>query len=525
MDFSEQDADAFGEDYDVHDGGAEAEADGGGGDSSGSSSPSSSSSSSAAASSSSSSGASSRSSSGDGEGEEGADEGDGEEYDSSNVVATRGAGAGGYRDEERGEDEDVEDERDLFGSDNEEYVRTPARSNYLVPVLPAIRNTNNHSRGGFGGRGGRGPPLLPRPGGHPGRHNFGYGRFSHGNGRNVEGFVSEMKLNKSEETLSRKAVAFQEPCEISCLSRVEGGDVYFDDRSLRLFKREICDYVGADLNKGFESFIEKRDLGSEGFGDLLACIRHSNIPLQNNIHFVTYRNNLNKILATAYLREPWKMGVHKRGSVVYLDVHKLPERPKSEVERRRCFWGYSFENLATENGEDGRGIDANVEFCSVIKTKLGAHRIIMGAEMDCCDATDDGRRFYVELKTSRELEYHTVEAYEKEKLLRFWIQSFLAGVPYVVVGFRNDAGVLVRTERLRTKDITQKVKAKNYWQGGVCLAFADEVLCWLYGTVRENEDYVLQFVHPFNRLELLRAQSPCPEAITLHVQQLSGSAD
>ena len=25
-------------------------------------------------------------------------------------------------------------------------------------------------------------------------------------------------------------------------------------------------------------------------------------------------------------------------------------------------------------------------------------------------------------------------------------------------------------------------------QGGVCLAFADEVLCWLYGTVKESEN-------------------------------------
>lgn len=29
----------------------------------------------------------------------------------------------------------------------------------------------------------------------------------------------------------------------------------------------------------------------------------------------------------------------------------------------------------------------------------------MGAEMDSCDATDDGKRFYVELKTSREVNF------------------------------------------------------------------------------------------------------------------------
>lgn len=75
----------------------------------------------------------------------------------------------------------------------------------------------------------------------------------------------------------------------------------------------------------------------------------------------------------------------------------------------RCYLGYCFESLATEDPTraDGEGIhhvDANVEFCSVIKTKLGAHRILMGAEMDCCDTTNDGKRFYVELKTSYEVD-------------------------------------------------------------------------------------------------------------------------
>ncbi|XP_010269848.1 PREDICTED: decapping nuclease DXO homolog, chloroplastic-like [Nelumbo nucifera] len=500
MDFSEQDADLFGEEFEQDDEKEKDEEE---------SHDSSSSSSSSASSSSNGSGG--ETSSGSGSGSASSSDGEEEEDDADTEKASGS------------------DEKDLFGSDNEDYCRTLASSRYPVPVLPPIRNPNNQARGTFGrgrwhghqnDRGGFG--ILPRPGPYHQRQNYGFGsRFN--NGRQDERFVSELKLSKSEETLSRKCIQIQEPCEVACYSRIEGGDVYFDDRSLRLFKRLITEDVGADLNEGFQSFIEKKELGSQGFGDLLSCIRDKNIPLQN-IHFVTFRNNLNKILAAAYIRnEPWEMGVHKRNGIVYLDVHKLPERPQNEIDRRRCYWGYCFESLATEDsrGADGDGIhhiDANVEFCSVIKTKLGAHRIIMGAEMDCCDSTDEGRRFYIELKTSRELDYHTEERYEREKLLKFWIQSFLAGVPYIVIGFRDDSGRLVRTERLRTKDITQRVKMKGYWQGGVCLAFADEVLCWLYGTVKENEDYILQFAPPFNRLELLQAQS-CPDVITSHVEQ------
>jgi RAT1-interacting protein len=56
----------------------------------------------------------------------------------------------------------------------------------------------------------------------------------------------------------------------------------------------------------------------------------------------------------------------------------------------RCYLGYGFESLATEDPRraDGEGVH---------------HRILMGAEMDCCDTTNDGKRFYVELKTSYEV--------------------------------------------------------------------------------------------------------------------------
>lgn len=74
----------------------------------------------------------------------------------------------------------------------------------------------------------------------------------------------------------------------------------------------------------------------------------------------------------------------------------------------RCYWGYCFESLATEGPRkaDGEGIhhiDCNVEYCSVLKTKLGALNILMGAEIDCYELSDEGRRFYIELKTSQEV--------------------------------------------------------------------------------------------------------------------------
>ena len=77
----------------------------------------------------------------------------------------------------------------------------------------------------------------------------------------------------------------------------------------------------------------------------------------------------------------------------------------------RMYWGYAFEAMATERNAveddqefvDAECVDANVEFCALIKTKLGPHRIIMGAEMDCYDGMRDGKRHYIELKTSREV--------------------------------------------------------------------------------------------------------------------------
>ena len=63
--------------------------------------------------------------------------------------------------------------------------------------------------------------------------------------------------------------------------------------------------------------------------------------------------------------------------------------------------------------------------------------------------------------------------YER-KLLKFWVQSFLLGVPKIVVGFRSQHGILERLEHIETQSIPTLVqkKGKKSWDGNTCINFA-----------------------------------------------------
>lgn len=71
--------------------------------------------------------------------------------------------------------------------------------------------------------------------------------------------------------------------------------------------------------------------------------------------------------------------------------------------------------------------------CSVVKTKLGEHSLILGAEVDCQTddkVPNDPARNYVELKTSKIItNEREMRNFEKFKLIKFYFQSFLIGVP------------------------------------------------------------------------------------------------
>ena len=80
---------------------------------------------------------------------------------------------------------------------------------------------------------------------------------------------------------------------------------------------------------------------------------------------------------------------------------------------------------------------------------------------------------WVELKTSACIENDKDMLKYERKLQKFWIQSFLLGVPRIIVGFRTKRGILHHTEELETKTIPGFVKrsGKGSWDGNVCINF------------------------------------------------------
>lgn len=97
---------------------------------------------------------------------------------------------------------------------------------------------------------------------------------------------------------------------------------------------------------------------------------------------------------------------------------------------------------------------------------------------DCKPEKKDAPIKWVELKTSAEMyDDRDLRKYER-KLLKFWAQSFLLGVPKIVVGFRSKYGTLERLEEVETRDIPGNVKrlGKGTWDGNICINFTAKFL-------------------------------------------------
>ena len=101
-------------------------------------------------------------------------------------------------------------------------------------------------------------------------------------------------------------------------------------------------------------------------------------------------------------RDTWEMAATLHNGTIYISEIETEENREKrenmdEKHKEMCYWGYNFESYVTSLVDKNRhcknGAVAKTEGCAnndseafitVIRTRLGKHSLVFGAEVDCC---------------------------------------------------------------------------------------------------------------------------------------------
>ncbi|KAJ6513060.1 RAI1-domain-containing protein [Mycena sanguinolenta] len=302
------------------------------------------------------------------------------------------------------------------------------------------------------------------------------------------------------------APAFQQPTQIISFSYTPARELEFTDSALRFLASPP---PRAQLTHGYDSWVRRPETRPrvDGLLRALSAARAKRHPaLANGVGAVGWRGVLTRILTAPYEeRDGWDMNVMRVNDVLYFEEHLTEEklREKDDIpprQRVQTYMGYAFESYCTSatpsssnppsvNVPQAPGdppgwsgdVDTNVQWCSVVRTKLGETRLVIGGEVDCVRGKYTGKTdTFVELKTSMVIRNPQDEMRFEKKLLKFYMQSFLLGVPEILVGFRTPGGEVTTTQTFRTVEIPRLVRSKAHgWDPGRCLAWGEAFLEFL----------------------------------------------
>ncbi|KKZ66047.1 protein rai1 [[Emmonsia] crescens] len=282
--------------------------------------------------------------------------------------------------------------------------------------------------------------------------------------------------------------------EIAYFSYDEQHNFHLDESSLRYYYPPS---LPADLNKGFDTFEQLDDAGDEHLDALLDTIidLEKKTGTKCEADIVTWRGMMTKV----FIEEN---NAYKLAQKQSQRSQRMP--PGAPSQDMMAFWGYKFETLslidepwdATSRekieGREDQVVNNKAQYCSVVRTGIGSYKIVIGGEVDAVwDSKPDRKEDpinWVELKTSAEIRNDRDMFKYERKLLKFWAQSFLLGVPKIIVGFRDEHGILRRLEEMATRDIPGLVarQGKGTWDGNVCINFTAKLLEWLKLVINEE---------------------------------------
>ncbi|KAI1076277.1 RAI1-domain-containing protein [Whalleya microplaca] len=307
------------------------------------------------------------------------------------------------------------------------------------------------------------------------------------------------------------------PKEIACFSYDDKHEFHLDDSSVQWY---YPPELGADLSKGFDKFDKHDDSEDEHLDSLLRTIMSHEEEEGKKIdaQIVTWRGMMTKIMSAPFEdRDGFEMNATLYQDSIFIEenyAYKQASKQEQDRQQQRrrgqfspdvmTYWGYKFETLCClprpwaevsrdfiENRHE-LTVSNKAQYCSVVRTGLGKSIMCLGGEVDAiwdCKPMQKGAPInWIELKTSVEIRDDRSMANFERKLMKFWIQSFLLGVPKIIVGFRSQQGILTRIEEIQTAKIPETAEKRGVrtWNANMCINFASAFLEWLRNTIDDE---------------------------------------
>ncbi|KAI9052299.1 hypothetical protein LZ554_003653 [Drepanopeziza brunnea f. sp. 'monogermtubi'] len=332
-----------------------------------------------------------------------------------------------------------------------------------------------------------------------------------------------------------QSAAIKRPREIACFSYDEKHQFRLDDSSIRHY---YPPKLGADLSRGFDTFEKLDDAADEHLESLLKTIIALEQKTGKRVEadVVTWRGMMTKFMAAIFSdRDGFEMNATLFQDTIFIEENheykrqsqarqmRQPSHPGRPSQDMMSYWGYKFETLCLipatwdettrdyiENREN-ETVNNYAQYCSVVKTGIGNTNMILGGEVDALwdsKPADGGPINWVELKTSADIRHDGDMKNFERKLMKFWIQSFLLGVPKIIVGFRTQDGFLTRIEEMDTASIpgTVKRRGKGTWDGNMCINFAATLLDFLKATITEDGVWRIRRKERSSGIEVFRIE-------------------
>ncbi|XP_035828326.1 decapping and exoribonuclease protein isoform X2 [Aplysia californica] len=327
---------------------------------------------------------------------------------------------------------------------------------------------------------------------------------------------------------------FREPGEIGTFSLDADRQFHNDKRQLKsYFPPKDPGHCRFDLKHGYEIMIHKDESVKEYLHTLLQWIMESrdrfvvkktpskgscssgmtedavktkssdDLKFQSlSTDFVCWRGLLTKLLCVPYeKRDGLMLAVIKFRGTYYMcefetESKKLEKQQTTPRQEQMCAWGFKFEQYvvadkSSERPDTSKPVNTNEGFCTIVRSRLESHSLVFGAEVDCEDPWRKQGNKYVELKTSRLIDTQRQhENFCRFKLIKWWAQSFLVGIPVVICGFRDDNGVVHCLQNYPVKEMPALTKdsIRQPWKPNVCFNFLKDFLDFVKSNITEDNE-------------------------------------